>query len=1400
VIQINQTFSGDTVITPFSGSVPVYSLSFSGGVNLLSDSSLVRVVLIDTDGNQYMIFESYPLITLSNTFDTLGAADETAFLNGVVCDSLHIDIINAFLEADSLKLDTAYIPNVPQLQAQAKWNHDSVKIDIMNQRIEEENMYWRAGRTYVSDLFFDQRESLTGGTKNLEGFEYYRGGIFERLSAKILLPSTYESAVVADFDWRYRHDATNQESAYWDGKIDNTGWITEIKNQLNCQYCWAFSPIAALEARANIYYNSHDVINHNSHLDLKLSELHVTQCHSHGPLYPPGHHICLDINTGPGWQDYDALNYMKNTFIDNDECYCYLSHAYQNTACESSAHCYDPEYQAKIEGYSQAGFAGDIDNLKKQLILNGPLASGSYSLNHFWLLVGFETLDKGDIVYKGTSSADPDIVIEKGSRLEGNVTWRFKNSWGDWGSNGFSNTNIDISDIWAPQTFKLTGEVQRKIDGELEPIPVQCTDEDNDGYYWWGLGLKPSTCPAASENERDCDDWDKNSGPYNENPNNPDYLLYECTDNCIKYNDILVIPPGYPPITDDFHLRKDVEVPGGSTLTINGNVWISPEVEIRVYSGGQLNLGPNARLTSACTDLWNGIVLYGTSGSQTPSAQGKVVMVGNSVEKPVIEQAICAIQTAGTGESGGIIQATDAIFRNNRTSVQLMAYSNAITVTSFIRCTFETDPTLPDGSLPVQHVSLSGLASSTCLVFEGCTFFEHGEERTTTGIRAHNSFFSCITDESGSSPQRNVFTKLLYGVYATNDEVPGCSFILDDCYFNGNFRGVFASAIQGARIVLNDFTVPLLSSSYVPQYGFTAYGLYLETCNGYLVEGNSFNGNSYADQVPPPGYVATCGTFVNHSGPYENEIYRNSYNEFHCAVAVYRENRNGSTGVGLRIKCNEFTNNGIDIGVFKGTLPLTTDMGIKYEQGVYNTSSSSLSAGNIFTSSSFQYHTWDIANYSNDIQYNYHRESSTMLKVKPDDNLIVNTDPYENELSVYNSSSCPEVLDDGSSEDETWLKEELASTGDSIETISAEMAVLTDGGLTYSLNQSIFFGLPSQSWELYADLIEESPYLSDTVMKSAVAKESVFPNAMIRDILVANPHGSKNDSIMELIDNRFIPMPDSLLAQILDGQAITGMMDSLRIKRASFNTTYSQAFNRLLNLYLHDTIIPGVQDSITALFERDFRLHSKYKLALRLLNDEKYNRGDSLMAAIPGMFTLSPVQTQEYQHYSQFYTCVKRARLNLASLTFDSIQVENLNYLILSDSGFRFFPTIMAKNALQASGHLSYVEPLVFDTELKSAINDDKRPFLVNPEGRFLRIFPNPAQNYVVISYRVNPTAKTFWITITRMDGTVAHHMELIHREDQITWPTGDLLNGSYLVSLFGDGKVIQTQKLIISR
>ena len=186
VVPINQTFSYDTVFAPFSGISTVYSLRAYGNVNLYSDSSLVRIVLVDYYGNHWLVFESYPLITDTNSFIFTAGCDETCFLDGIVPDSIRIDLISAFLTVDSLKLDTSYIPNANELQAQAKWNNDSVKIAIMNQRIVEEHMYWRAGRTTISELSFSFKEQLFEQAYNLEGYDFYKGGIYRRNSDNTL--------------------------------------------------------------------------------------------------------------------------------------------------------------------------------------------------------------------------------------------------------------------------------------------------------------------------------------------------------------------------------------------------------------------------------------------------------------------------------------------------------------------------------------------------------------------------------------------------------------------------------------------------------------------------------------------------------------------------------------------------------------------------------------------------------------------------------------------------------------------------------------------------------------------------------------------------------------------------------------------------------------------------------------------------------------------------------------------------------------------------------------------------------------------------------------------------------------------------------------------------------------
>jgi len=64
-------------------------------------------------------------------------------------------------------------------------------------------------------------------------------------------------------------------------------------------------------------------------------------------------------------------------------------------------------------------------------------------------------------------------------------------------------------------------------------------------------------------------------------------------------------------------------------------------------------------------------------------------------------------------------------------------------------------------------------------------------------------------------------------------------------------------------------------------------------------------------------------------------------------------------------------------------------------------------------------------------------------------------------------------------------------------------------------------------------------------MKSAIQKENVLPNEMVRDVLVANPQSGKSEEIINQLNQRTISMPDSMMAEILDGRLQTSSKDNL---------------------------------------------------------------------------------------------------------------------------------------------------------------------------------------------------------------------------------------------------------------
>jgi len=476
-IKIEKDFSQSQEIYSFTPKEVIYGLSIDASLQLHSDNSLVRIILVADNSREYLVYESYPLLVDTTTYTITGACEETCLLTPVTPVSLKVVLIDASLNINTISLRVVppveKVKMLPFRQQVRKAQQDG-KIKRLNARIKAKGQKWIAGETSISRLSYDERRRLFGTDRvpNLQGAEYYKGGVFEvnpqdtTTSPKLMFGSG--APLIESFDWRNRHGANNPTSPYYDGDPTGSGWITPVKNQ-DCSHCWAFSSTHATEAIVNLYFNQH--------LDLDLSEQDTASC-SGG-----------SVGCCRGGLVTRALDYIINTGIIDEGCFAY------SASCEScSNRCSNPGNRIRISGKLSPGY--DEQAIKMAIINYGPITCGIESWWHAMVLVGFDK--------------DPD---------DGETIWIFKNSHGvDWGENGYGYLKVSLDDLEDGEGSKkalLTPAISL-----LTPYEIACYDRDGDGYYNWGISEnKPPSCPGDSSPEKDCDDSNPLLGPFDPNGN-----------------------------------------------------------------------------------------------------------------------------------------------------------------------------------------------------------------------------------------------------------------------------------------------------------------------------------------------------------------------------------------------------------------------------------------------------------------------------------------------------------------------------------------------------------------------------------------------------------------------------------------------------------------------------------------------------------------------------------------------------------------------------------------------------------------------------------------------------------------------------------------------------------------
>lgn len=1349
-IRLDTTFQVSGDIYPFQGINSITGLNMTGNVELNSDTSLVRVLLQDSTGKEYMIFEAYPLIVTEYEFSVSNACDETCFLDEISPYSLEIQIINAEVTIGTLIYEQEYQENLADLQYAAKRAKDEEKIEIMNGRIPDFNMNWTAGDIQLVGKYYDQKRIILGEGYNMLGYDYYYSGLFEFLGHRNY--PKVDPAIVWHFDWRDRHGANDPESPYWDGDTLGTGWLTSVKFQGNCGSCWAFSAVGITEAIANLFTTEH--------LDYDLSEQQVLSCGD-----PNG-----DCDGG---YIEPALIFIKNDGIVMDTCCEYIT---QYVQCQNLELCENPESIVSIT--DTILHKNDQDSIRISLIEHGPNVTHFYYPQvgpHYAVLAGYEF--------------DPS---------DSTLTWIFKNSWGTAIGNPSGFDRLKLSGLRAHP-------IQATILLNDEPLSDTCRDEDEDGFYFWGIGDKPDSCNCPDT--LDCDDNDPFVGGYDEN--------YNCS--CL-----LTFDPNYHHITADTtwydtnYVNYTLLIDSGACLTINSYVGFSPEAGIIVKQGGELII-EGGHLTRACPELWRGIQAWGSDTVQYFSQYFGVVTLTDSA---IIEFAKTGIANHCTScdhyimQSGGIILADNAIFRNNETDVAFAPFRNMWNgdeqtyCARFQNCRFLTTDEFYDGHLPKTHVELKEVMGIT---FEGCIFENESSVSTFpysirgSGITSTDAHFFlhqyCIPPQL--IPCENYapceFISLEYGIKALNSTSIR-TFNVQEVTFTRNLLGISLSGIDNVSVLSNEFTCLKLDADYIGNRFFG--GIFLEGCCGYHIEDNyihseiGFTGNKI------PAY----GIGIKNSGPENNEIYNNDFEGLMTGIISIGENRGRESG--LCLKCNDMVGNLNDFIVVEDEDPPGgVYQGIYLYQGNPNDSvSSDAPAGNTFTffekpANTSEFENYNYLNDAEDFWYFHHKRQLDPLTYPLDSNYSLETiERKEYDVQYEKFTACPSGLGGDTLKNYTNQRIIICEADIAIAQHKSQLALLVDGGNTEELNLEVMFSLPDDAMELRLQLLNESPYLSDTVIKQSINKEDVLPNAMVRDVLVANPQSAKSSEILSTLDERFEPMPDYMMAQIMEGEEYLGAKELLEAKIQSWEQVRAKAKAELMRKFLLDTNIISPNDSVIGFLQNESDLRSKYDLAFTFWNKLDTSNLIATLDNVPLEYELDDLQITYHQQYTLFFEILKQMQdSGWCDTDLDSLSVQQFfDIMRFGDSKL----SASARGLLVKGGFYNYVEKVALPEYIQASQYYQRSKELPAQKNskEYLKLFPNPAGDYIIAYIDISEFKQMGHITLFDLNGMLVMNHTVAPERNQLVIDLKGLPNGFYIFQLAIEETILESKKLCKGR